>query len=93
MGYELTNAVFERAKAFHALDRAATVISEQCSRMFVYIVTCLLKAGIAGTEKWPLLGNGSVNKFIPQPNHVTAATDTHSTIEELLEAEFSITFK
>jgi hypothetical protein len=26
MGFELTTPVFERAKTFHALDRAATVI-------------------------------------------------------------------
>jgi hypothetical protein len=51
MGFELTIAVFERAKAFHALDRAATVIGKQCSRMFKYIVTCLLKAGIARPEE------------------------------------------
>jgi hypothetical protein len=38
---------------------------------------------------WPSLGNGSVNTFPRQPNHVTAARDTHATIDELLETVFS----
>jgi hypothetical protein len=50
-----------------------------------YIVTCLLKTG-----RRPLHGNGSVNTFPRQPNHVTAATDTHTTIGELLKAVFSV---
>jgi hypothetical protein len=32
------------------------------------------------------LGNGSVNMFPRQPNHVIAAADKHATIKELLEA-------
>jgi hypothetical protein len=51
---------------------------------FVYIVTCLLKAGVAESEKTCLIGSYSVNTFLPQPNYVMAVT-----IEELLEALFS----
>lgn len=35
-----------------------------------------------------MLDKGSVNSFPPKPNHVTAATDTHATIEEMLEVVF-----
>jgi hypothetical protein len=34
-------------------------------------------------------GNNSVNTFLWQPAHMTAATDTHATIEELLEAVYT----
>jgi hypothetical protein len=37
-----------------------------------------------------LLENGSVNTVPKEPDNVTAATDTHATIEELLEAMFFI---
>jgi ribosome-interacting GTPase 1 len=37
-----------------------------------------------------LVGNSSVNKFPQQSTHVNAVTDTHTTIEELLEAVFSV---
>jgi hypothetical protein len=37
-----------------------------------------------------LLGNGSVNMFQPETIHVTSATHTHETIEELPEAVFSL---
>jgi hypothetical protein len=40
-------------------------------------------------EKWPLLGNGSVNTSPQQLTHLTAVTDTNTT-EELLEAMFSV---
>jgi hypothetical protein len=33
---------------------------------------------------WPLLSNGSVNKFAWQPNHVTTTTDMNTTAEALL---------
>jgi hypothetical protein len=39
-------------------------------------------------ERRPLLGISCVNTFALQPNHVTAATDTIATIEQLLEAVF-----
>jgi hypothetical protein len=41
-------------------------------------------------EKWPLLGSGSVNTFPQQPTHLTAVIDTNTTIDELLEAMFSV---
>jgi hypothetical protein len=37
-----------------------------------------------------LLGNDSVNTFPRQQSHVTAATDTNATTEELIEAVFSM---
>jgi hypothetical protein len=40
-------------------------------------------------EKWPLLGNCSVNTFLQQPTHLTAVTDTN-TIVKLFEARFSV---
>jgi hypothetical protein len=48
------------------------------------------KPDVWSQRRRPLLGSGSVNKFPRQPNYVTAATDTHATIEELLEAVFSV---
>jgi hypothetical protein len=52
VGFELTIAVFERAKAFHVLDcAAATVIGNQYNRIFKYIVICLLKTEIVGPEE------------------------------------------
>jgi hypothetical protein len=36
-----------------------------------------------------LLGIDSVNTFLLQPTHVTAATDIHATTEELLEAVYT----
>jgi hypothetical protein len=42
-------------------------------------------------KRQQLQGNGSVNKLPRHPDHVTAATDTQATIEELLlEAVFSV---
>jgi hypothetical protein len=41
-------------------------------------------------RRCPFLGSGSVNTFLRQPTHVTAATDTHATIEKLLEAVFFV---
>jgi hypothetical protein len=37
-----------------------------------------------------LIGNGSANMLPQQPDHVTAITNTHATIQELLEAVFSV---
>jgi hypothetical protein len=68
----------------------------------LYIVTCLLKAGIAEPEKhpllaysnlnsWPLLSNGSVNMFLWQQadNTVEGLLEKkHTTKEELLEVVF-----
>jgi hypothetical protein len=39
-----------------------------------------------------MLSSGFVNMFPWQPNNVNAATDTHATIEELLEVVFSSGF-
>jgi hypothetical protein len=53
------------------------------------IVAFLLKA-----SREPLLGNGSVNAPVARrwlsSRHITAAADTHGTIEELLEVVFSV---
>jgi hypothetical protein len=54
------------------------------------IVTQCLKGEIVELERWLLLGNGCVNMFPWQPSHVTAATVTHATIEEPLEAVFFV---
>jgi hypothetical protein len=51
VGFELTFAVFERAKAFHALNCTATVFAYQCNRILKYIVTYLLKTGISGPKE------------------------------------------
>jgi hypothetical protein len=48
------------------------------------------KPGLWSQKWWPLLANGSVNMFPWQPNHLTSAVDTHTTIEKLLEAVFSM---
>jgi ParB-like chromosome segregation protein Spo0J len=58
----------------------------------VYIVAYLLKARTVEPEKQPLLANGSEIKFDSRQRlgkHVPAATDTHATIEVLLETVFS----
>jgi hypothetical protein len=47
-----------------------------------------VQSQIVESEGTDLLGSGSVNTFPRKPNHVTAATDTHATIEELLDAVF-----
>jgi hypothetical protein len=45
-------------------------------------------------QRQPLLGNGSANTSVARQwfnsRHLMAATDTHTTIEELLEAVFSV---
>jgi hypothetical protein len=54
-------------------------------------VTYLLHARTVGTKKQPLLANGSETTFYSRKrlgNHVPAATDTHATIEVLLEKVF-----
>jgi hypothetical protein len=54
-------------------------------------VAYLLKARTVEPEKQPLLANGSETTFISRQRlgkHVTAATDTHATIEVLLETVF-----
>jgi hypothetical protein len=53
-------------------------------------ICCDMSAQLQNQRRHPLLGNGSVNSFPWQPNHVTAATDTHATIEEVLETVFSM---
>jgi hypothetical protein len=44
----------------------------------------------SSTKGVRLLVIGSVKTFLQQPDHATATTDTHATVEELLEAVFSI---
>jgi hypothetical protein len=58
-------------------------------------VEYLLKARTVEPEKQPLLANGSETTFVARQRlgkHVPAATDTHSTIEVLLETVFSTRF-
>jgi hypothetical protein len=58
----------------------------------VHIVTYLLKARTVEPGKQPLLTNGSETTFISRlqlDKHVSTATDTHATIEVLLEMVFS----
>jgi hypothetical protein len=57
-----------------------------------YIVAYLLKTRTVKSEKQPLLANGSETTFVSRQRldkHVPATTDTHATIEVLLETEFS----
>jgi hypothetical protein len=49
MGFELTIPVFERAKTFHALDRAATVIG--ISHVFFFPKFLLTGKHIHGQQK------------------------------------------
>jgi hypothetical protein len=58
----------------------------------IIIVAYLLKARTVEPEKQPLLANGFETTFISRQRlgkHVPAATDTHATIEVLLETVFS----
>jgi hypothetical protein len=55
-------------------------------------VTYLLKARTVEPEKQPLLANGSETTFVSRQRfskHVPVPTDTHATIEVLLEMVFS----
>jgi hypothetical protein len=57
------------------------------------IAAYLLKARTVEPEKQPLLVNGYKTTFISRQQlgkHVPAATDTHATIEVLLETLFTI---
>lgn len=57
----------------------------------MYIVTCPLTARIVEPEKIPTARQWlCINTFPQQPNHMTAAKDTHATVEGLLEAVFSV---
>jgi hypothetical protein len=55
------------------------------------ILAYLLKARNVEPEKQPLQANGSEITFVSErlDKHVPAATDTHATIEVLLEKMFS----
>jgi hypothetical protein len=57
----------------------------------LYGMAYLLKARIVEPEKHPLLANGSETFVCRQRlgKHVPVATDTHATIEVLLETAFS----
>jgi hypothetical protein len=55
----------------------------QTSSRVIYIVTFLMQAGIAEPEE-------TVCKHVSTATQVTAATFTHATVEELLEAVFSV---
>jgi hypothetical protein len=60
--------------------------------MYVCIVAYLLKARTVETQKQPLIANGSETTFVARQRlgkHVRAATNTHETIEVLLETVFS----
>jgi hypothetical protein len=59
---------------------------------FRNIVAYWLKVVTVEPEKQPLLANGSDTTFVSRQRlgkHVTAATDTHATIEVLLETVVS----
>jgi hypothetical protein len=45
---------------------------------------------VQSQKKWLLPGNGCVTTFPQQLNHVTAAMNTHTIIEELLKAMFFV---
>jgi hypothetical protein len=56
-------------------------------------VAYLLKVRTVELQKQPLLANGSETTFVSRQRlgkHIPAATDTHATIEVLLETAFSI---
>jgi hypothetical protein len=58
----------------------------------IHIVACLLKARSVELEKQPLLENGPETTFVSRQRlgkYVPAATDTHATIEVMLETAFS----
>jgi hypothetical protein len=53
-------------------------------------MTCLLKARTAEPEETAVARERLGQHILQQPNHATAATDTHATIEEVLETVFSM---
>jgi hypothetical protein len=53
----------------------------------INIVTCLLKPELLRQKRQPFLGNGSVNTFPWQSNHMTATIDTHAAQEEVVLLE------
>jgi hypothetical protein len=55
---------------------------------FVYI-DMSAESQSSRTREDILAMHGLCKHIPPQPNHMTAVTDTHATIEELLEAVFS----
>jgi hypothetical protein len=59
--------------------------------MYECVVADLLKTRTVEPEKQPLLANGSEATFVSRQRlgkHIPAATDTHATIEVLLETVF-----
>jgi hypothetical protein len=52
-------------------------------------VICLFKARTVEPEETAVARTDSTNMLPWQPNHVTAARDTHTIIGELLEVVFS----
>jgi hypothetical protein len=51
--------------------------------IYIYILTCNLKGGMAGPEEIDVVRQ-QIDK------HVSAAADTHATIDELFEVIFSL---
>jgi hypothetical protein len=55
----------------------------------IYFVECLLKARVAKSAKIGSANTPVCRQWLSS-HHVMAATDTHATIQELLEAVFSV---